>query len=50
MDVQDLLTGGHLGQWQPDGDGAVGFLGSVQVGFRGAQACGELVVVGIAAV
>ena len=47
LEVQDLLAGGHLAQWQPGGGGAVGFLGGVQVGFRGAQAGGEPVVVGV---
>ena len=48
LDVQDLLTGVDLAQWEPGGDNPVGFLGGVQVGFRGAQARGELVVVGVA--
>src|ERR1035437_10236068 len=47
LDVEDLLAGVDPAQWQPGGDGAVGFLGGVQVGFCGAQAGGELVVVGV---
>src|ERR1019366_10108057 len=31
LNVQDLLTGVDLAQWQPGGNGAVGFLGGVQV-------------------
>ena len=46
--VQDLLAGADLAQGQPGGDGPVGFLGGVQVCFRGAQAGGEPVVVGVA--
>jgi hypothetical protein len=34
LDVQDLLTGVDLAQWEPGGDNPVGFLGIVQVGFR----------------
>ena len=36
MSRADLLTGVDLAQWEPGGDGPVGFLGVVQVSFRGA--------------